>query len=237
NGRRGYRRSLCGRSLTEVGGTAGNRFGPGKRLGVIFAGSYDWNGRGIDDIEPSLDVFNGQPVVPAIDLREYRYYRTRWGFGGGLDYKLGELSSLYLRGLYSHFDNFGDRWVYSPEINTFIAPNRGDIDGDISFNTQIRRPTETIGSLAAGGKHVFTKSWLAYDLSVSRSSSVNGDPRADFAGIDNNSPLNNVQFNVDTTNPYRPKFLVQNGVNIYDPTLYFLQSLTQVSRARSAQLN
>ena len=237
NGIGGYTPILGGRALSEVDGTIGNRFGANKRLGVIFGGSYDWNGRGIDDIEPSADVFNGQPVVPAIDLREYRYSRRRWGFAGGLDYKLGDISGLYLRGLYSHFDNFGDRWVYSPEINTFIAPNQGDTDGDVSFNTQIRRPTETIGSLSAGGKHVFARSWLAYDLSVSRSSEVNGDPRANFGPIDDTSPLNHVQFNVDTSNPSRPKFIVRNGVNIYDPSLYFLKSLTQVSEARTAQLN
>lgn len=237
NGIGGYTPIVGGRTLTEIDGTVGNRFGANKRLGVIFGGSYDWNGRGIDDIEPAVDVFNNQPVVPAIDLREYRYYRTRWGFAGGLDYKLGEFSGVYLRGLYSHFQNFGDRWVYSPEINTFVAPNQGDTDGDISFNTQIRRPTEQIGSVSAGGRHVFNKSWVSYELSASRSSQTNGDPRANFAGLDDTSPLNDVQFNVDTSNPFRPKFVVGNGVNISDPSLYFLTSLTQVSRARSAQLN
>jgi len=40
------------RSVYEFGGTAGDRFGAQKRFGVMVSGSYDYNGRGIDDIEP-----------------------------------------------------------------------------------------------------------------------------------------------------------------------------------------
>src|SRR5215471_2156400 len=113
----GYTPIIGGRSLTELDGTVGKRFGANKKLGVIFGGSYDWNGRGIDDVENSLDVVDGVPVVPDQDLREYRYYRTRYGFTGSVDYKLGALSGIYIRGIYSHFDNFGDRWVYTPSID------------------------------------------------------------------------------------------------------------------------
>jgi hypothetical protein len=52
----GYTPIIHGRGLTENTGTIGKRFGKGKRLGVLIGGSYDWNGRGIDDIEPVPDV-------------------------------------------------------------------------------------------------------------------------------------------------------------------------------------
>ncbi len=45
-----------GRGLTEISATAGRRFGAEKRFGVLFGGTYDWNGRGIDDVEPVADV-------------------------------------------------------------------------------------------------------------------------------------------------------------------------------------
>src|SRR5580765_2076778 len=61
NGVGGYTPIIGGRSLTEIDGTIGKRFGASKKLGVLFGSSYDWNGRGIDDIEPSLDVVNGMP--------------------------------------------------------------------------------------------------------------------------------------------------------------------------------
>jgi len=40
-----------------------------------------------------------------MDIREYEYYRARWGFDGSMDYKFNDHSSIYVRGLYSHFNN------------------------------------------------------------------------------------------------------------------------------------
>jgi hypothetical protein len=58
---------------------------------------------------------------------------------GYLIYILVDASGIYARFLYSHFNNFGDRWVYSPAINSFITPTEGGPDGQMSFNSQIRR--------------------------------------------------------------------------------------------------
>src|SRR5450755_3754731 len=52
----GYTPIAGGRGLDQFGATAGKRFGREKRLGVMIGGSYDWNGRGIDDIEPAPGV-------------------------------------------------------------------------------------------------------------------------------------------------------------------------------------
>src|SRR5438046_2285743 len=87
----GYTPILGGRGLTENTGTVGQRFGASKRIGVLIGGSYDWNGRGIDDIEPVPDLASvgGQQVriFDSMDIREYRYYRSRWGLAGSADYK------------------------------------------------------------------------------------------------------------------------------------------------------
>ena len=119
----GYTPIVGGRGLTEATGTIGQRFGAQKRLGLLIGGSYDWNGRGIDDVEPVSDVAtfaNGTTALwkDSQDIREYRYYRSRWGLAGSADYKLGEASNIYIRGFYSNFKNYGDRWVYSLTDNT-----------------------------------------------------------------------------------------------------------------------
>jgi TonB-dependent receptor len=251
----GYTPIENGRSVTNFGGTIGRRFGKDKRLGVLFGGAYDWNGRGIDDVEPGLNVIQcdpgncGNPSANApyfgtykgYDIREYRYYRARFGFEGSADYKLNDNSMLYIRGLYSHFDNFGDRWVYSPAINSYTtSPFQGGTDGSISMNASIRRPVEQIGSLVAGGHHVWATHTLSWELSVSRSAAADHGYSGDsFAPIDPSSPLNNVQFGVDVSNPYRPKFQVQNGVNIFDSTQYFWNGAQgfDVSTGRSAHVN
>ena len=48
-----------------------------------------------------------------MDLRDYIYYRTRWGVTGSADYKLREGSDISLRGLFSTFRNWGNKWVYT----------------------------------------------------------------------------------------------------------------------------
>src|SRR5262249_45051323 len=79
--------------------------------------------------------------------------------------------------------------------------------------------------LATGGQHIFGSSWLTWEASAGRSATEDkGYSQANFAPADD-SPLNNVQFGVNLSNPYRPKFPVQNGVNIYDPKQYLLQRI------------
>ena len=71
----GYTNIVGGRGLEQFTGTVGSRFGENKRFGALIGGSYDWNGRGINDVEPSQgtnDFGNGPvPVTTSADIREY----------------------------------------------------------------------------------------------------------------------------------------------------------------------
>jgi TonB-dependent receptor len=249
NGYVGYNPIQGGRNSYELDSTVGKRFGASKRLGVLIGGSYDWNGRGIDDIESSPGVIqcdagpNGcvAPVNPqdfttygGQDLRLYSYYRSRYGITGSIDYKLKDpVSGLYARFIYSHFNNFGDRWVYSPSINSYLTPSLSADDGEVSSNSQIRRPVEVIGSLDMGGKHVFTRWLLAYEFAIARSASEDhGYSSANFSNINSD-----YQYNIDTTNPLIPKLIPVGGYSkIYDPTTYQLSD-GDVSNTYSPQLN
>ena len=119
----GYTPIANGRGLSETSATAGRRFGAEKRLGILFGGTYDWNGRGIDDVEPVADVAthpdgSSQRYFESIDIRQYQYYRSRWGLTGSGDYQLSNNSNIHVRGLFSDFKNYGSRWVYSLTDNT-----------------------------------------------------------------------------------------------------------------------
>src|ERR1700676_3826643 len=66
------------RSVYEFGGTAGDRFGVQRRLGVMVSGSYDYNGRGIDDMEPvptaaTLPSGAFTPDISSAAFRQYLY--------------------------------------------------------------------------------------------------------------------------------------------------------------------
>ncbi len=214
----GYIPIISGRPVYQFDGTVGKRFLEGKKLGLLGGGSYDWNGRGINDLEP------GPALAGTYDLRDYRYYRGRWGFAGTVDYRLSDTSNLYLKGLYAHFNNFGSDWIYSPAINTFSSLTQGGPDGTVSFQALNRRPVQDIGGLQFGGRHVIHQALLAYDIdtSVARTRDA-GYATAHFGPSAATNPLNNIQYGLDLANPLEPKLHVQNGVNIFDPTHTFYQ--------------
>ena len=173
----GYTPISGGRKQYQFAGTAGQRFGPDKKLGLLFGGSYDYNARGIDDLEPAYPT--PPPLVPNTeDLRNYHYDRTRYGFDGEVDYKIGEMSSAYLRGLFSKFKDFGEDWIYSPGINNFVSdpsacsPGGGPVTtfngptgcGSVSFTDVYRKPGQQLFSVQAGARHAVRSTLIAYEL-------------------------------------------------------------------------
>jgi TonB-dependent receptor len=212
-----------GAYLYQFDGTASARFGEDKKLGLVIGGSYDWNGRGINDVEPSPTTADfpgapGTPVLPTLDIREYKYYRSRLGFAGGLDYRLGGASGLYVRGLYTDFKNYGDRWVATPAVGNFVTPTVADNTGSFARAVSNRRPEEKIYSISVGGKHDLRTVLIDYNLSYSHAGQhVVNALEADYATIQSN-----IAYNVNTSDPFFPQLTATNGVNVNDPTLYAL---------------
>ena len=240
SGMGGYTPIDAGRDLTELTGTVGRRFGAGKRLGLLIGGSYDWNGRGIDDVEPVPDVAtfpNGSTArtFESMDVRQYVYYRSRWGLAGSADYKVGQASDIYIRGLYSDFKNYGDRTDYTLNDNTPNIQLLGSSGGPPSFNTQDRRPDIAIGSIAIGGTHVLSSTWYNWEAAVSRSSDTNRAPgQANFASTLGSSSC---QFSpATTTSLYLPQWTPSCYTEAYNLGNYTLDHI-QTDYGLSAQLD
>ncbi|HEV2172425.1 MAG TPA: carboxypeptidase regulatory-like domain-containing protein, partial [Nitrospira sp.] len=183
----GYTPIIHGRGETEEGGTIGYRFGPDKKFGAIVGGSYDWNGRGIDDIEPIPDVAtladgSVQNWKTGMDIRQYQYFRSRWGLSGSTDYKISEASDIYLRAFYSEFHNYGDRFLYSlidnsPNVvgldnpgNEGCAPNASNTacvtSAPPTADAEMRNPDIGVSNLILGGVHNLSTTWFAWDVAV-----------------------------------------------------------------------
>jgi TonB-dependent receptor len=230
----GYTPIIGGRGVDQFGGTVGQRFGPNKKLGILFGGTYDWNGRGINDIEPSPTKSSITPHYDSMDQRDYMYYRTRWGLAGSADYKLNEGSGIYLRGLYSTFRNWGQKWVYTPTdgTNPDIGPPQASQDW--------RRPDFAIGSLVLGAKHLFHNSWLTWDASVARSRSLNGDGGANYAWTGDPNITANC-FNIPAKDAFRPQFsagcFTPGAGDATDIRNYSLTGFQLPPTGLSAQLN
>src|SRR5467141_3397470 len=186
----GYTPVGLGGRLNEVDGTIGRRFGHEKRLGLLFGGSYDYNQRGTDDIEPAPGTNdfgtpgnpNIQPVFFGMDVREYKFYRHRYGFVGSGDYKLGQGSLAYLRGLFSNFLDYGDDWILTPSVNSFISSALTGTDSQTDYSYVVRRPQQRIFNVIAGANHSSGKTLITYEGALGQGRSIAGFHSAHFSG-------------------------------------------------------
>ncbi len=223
----GYTPIIGGRSVDQMGGTVGKRFGANKKLGLLFGGTYDFNGRGINDIEPSPTMSSATPHYDSIDLRDYIYYRTRWGVTASADYKLQNGSNISLRGLFSTFRNWGNKWVYTL--------NDGDVPG---YSQDWRRPNMAVGSLALQGKHNFNASTINWSISAGRSRSLSGSGSVKYSWVGDpdincaNTP------GVSVNRPGWSSGCFGTGAdNSEDPNNYKLKSFAPPTFGQSAQVN
>src|SRR5258708_27876063 len=220
----GYTPVGLGGRLNEVDGTIGRRFGREKRLGLLIGGSYDYNQRGTDDIEPAPTTNdfgttgnpNIQPVFSGMDVREYTFYRQRYGFVGSADYKIGQGSLAYLRGLFSNFLDYGDDWIYTPSVNSFISPTLTGTDSQVDYSHVVRRPQQRIFNVIAGANHSLGKTLIVYEGALGQGRSKGGFYTSHLSGPSNG------QFAIDPSHPFEPKFDQVAGVgpDVFDPANY-----------------
>jgi TonB-dependent receptor len=226
----GYTPISTGRAVDQTGFTVGQRFGSGKQLGILIGATYDWNGRGINDIEPVPSVGSITPHWDGMDQRDYIYYRTRYGTAGSADYKLREGSDIYLRGLYTDFKDYGHKWVQT--LNDGALPRASQ---------DWRRPDFAIGNLVLGGHHLFNTSWFNWDLSVSRARTLSSDGGASYRwNGDPNIAANCVNIPNSQT-PFRPLFsagcFTPGAGDATDMRNYVLTSFALPGSGLTAQLN
>ena len=216
----GYTPIINGRQLSQFDGTVAKRLGHSKRLGVALTGSYDYNPRGFNNIEPSPDTApfgpGGAPVAvfTGIHLREYQYRRHRYGFAGSADYRLDNGSSAYIRGLFADFRDFGDTWNTEINVGDLQSQTSSDPNGYVQLRHLNRTPQQKIFSIAAGEKLNLSHYLVDYQIAASRSRQDGQFPSTYFR------IPKTVQFGIDTSNPLAPKFPVLNGIDINDPTAY-----------------
>jgi TonB-dependent receptor len=238
----GYTPIQGGRTLGEFDGTAGQRFGAGKKLGVLFGGTFDRNNRGINDLEPAP----GNALIPGTstqvavftteDQRSYAYYRTRYGFDSGIDYNLSPGSSVYIKGLYSDFHDFGDVWVYTPTAGSLVSVNGStdtfDSTGSDQYRHYVRRPDQQVYSILTGARHDFGANLITYEFAGSRSHNLGGQ---DFQTTNFNGNQA-VTFQLNQSDPLRPRFVAQDASNLFDPTQYTI-SKTSFNAYSATTLN
>jgi TonB-dependent receptor len=225
------------RYIGKLDSTAGMRFGAAQRWGLIGGVEADYNGRGIDDLEPSPDINPNGSTAPYYDNlteRVYRYNRQRWGTTSTLDYKVSEHSSIALHFMLSNFQDWGEKWYYE------IGPKS-------KFYEAWRKPDLAIGTLNLDGNHVFKNSWFHWGSAVSRSRDINagGDPRAEWNPVSSLESYNKANCNYigTPTSIYRPmwspgcQFPNPNPAdNNFNPANYLLDTY-RTTTGQAVELN
>jgi TonB-dependent receptor len=231
-----------GRPNYQATATIGKRFGSSKKFGALGGLSYDWEGRGIDDVEPVPDQLilpdgSTQRYFDSMDFREYTYYRSRWGVAGSTDYQLGQGSNIYLRGMFADFHNFGDRWVYSFNDNSGLNLLNGS-GGAPSFNNSIRRPRYIISNLVLGGKHDLASTWFSWDVSGSFASENDDGYGGGSFGVPTRSTYTSpcTYDPVATGNSLRPRWSAACYTEAFNTSLFYLNDVN-ISRGKTAQVN
>ncbi len=231
-------------------GTFGHRWGANKRFGFLLGGSWDRTNRGIDDLEPSQTIGtlpNGQNIayINGEDMRSYQYYRTRYGFDIGVDEKITPNISVYLKGLYADFHDYGEAEVYTPNSGSPIAQSGGvttfDNTGNWQYRHYIRRPDQQVFSFSTGVRQAVRSNIINYDFAVSRGHNIGGQqfPTTNFNGGTNSHGLNNlgaVTFAQDNNDPLRPRLKALDGTNGFDPGSYAVSS-SSAYQYHATQLN
>lgn len=243
-------------------GVFGKRFGSSKKLGFLLNGTFDKTNRGIDDQEPGqatgTDPATGRNVafVNTYDARSYSYYRTRYGFSTGVDYNIKPGTSVYARGLFADFHDYGETWVYTPNAGTNIKSvspdgtqitfdnatdcaainlangNTNCAPGSYQYRHYIRRPDQQVYSFLTGARHDLTSTLITYEFAGSRSHNIGGQ---DFETTNFNGNQS-VDLALSLKDPLRPKFTALDGSNIYDPTQYQIAK-TSFTHYIATQLN
>ena len=206
NGTAGYSPLPNGFWRGGFDGTFGHRWGANKKFGLLVGGTWDRTNRGINDLEPSQGTGTAPDgsniaVVTSEDQRSYNYYRTRYGFDLDVDEKITPTMSVYLKGLYSDFHDFGETTVYTPSGSNMIASASGGTvkiftpaecatynlangtadnptpctDGNWAYREYIRRPAQQVFSFLSGATHDLPKDEITYDVAVSRGHNIGGN--------------------------------------------------------------
>jgi TonB-dependent receptor len=236
--------------------STGRSFDGGDGLGGWFAGqdafsavvsaTYHHDERGIDDVEESYSDNQGggvpDKVLSNLQLRRYEYHRHRYGVAANFDAKANEVTSLYIRLLWSGYietahkhylvltgldSGNGSASCGTPSGQScFQDPNdpNGYIASAATLNQSTTDSEERIGNDVAivGGSSAFSNFKLDYHGSYALGSDrVSSDSYGSSWSDPNTTPIaydNN-------TDPRFPTFHTLDGTNPANAANYTLNSI------------
>lgn len=154
-GEAGYN-TLVNETSPKFSGAVSNIFSVGEgvnNLAVALALSFQQRKFGSENVETggAWDFSDVTPRLGQFEKRDYQIQRDRLGFGLNFDYKPDELSSYYLRTVYSRFKDNEQRNLSGVEFEDAQAAGQlGDAEGYRELKDRIE--TQEIKSFTLGGE-------------------------------------------------------------------------------------
>ncbi len=225
--------ALTGMPIWNGNIVLGQRFAEDK-LGVIISGSVQDHRLGSDNAEGvwTQNDSTGHIYVEEWDVRKYDIRRLRRSLSAALDYMLGEHTTLFVRGMYNHRDDWENRYRLR-----FILkePNAQGI----SNSTEIRRQTkggvdndrvrltrledQRTQSFSIAGQHL-VGGFVKTDWRVSYAKASEERPNERYLQYRRRiSGSPGLQVRVDLSNPRTPYFTPVHPTQVENPTFTFHQ--------------
>lgn len=202
-----------------------------------------------DNIEADgWDEDDGRVFPDELNYRDYDVERERISANLNFDFRLGDTTQLYLRGVYSQFDDHEYRRETSFQFDE--APRSGtsdnlvwnDADGEISVQRSLkdRFERQRIRSVVFGGE-TNTDGWRAKYLVSWAESTERENGSIDPANFEKGFDDDGLVFGVDFGNRRKPLYSVSGAAgavaDFSDPSEYELDdiSLTALSDSRDRE--
>ncbi len=205
-------------------------------FGVSGGASYYKRKFETDNIEADgWDDDDGLIYAEEVNYRDYDVERERISANLNFDLRLSDTTELYLRGLYSQFDDQEYRREVSLKFGE--APSSGsgtsvefdDADGEIEVQRSIkdRFETQRIRSIVLGGE-TDTGDWKASYSASWAKSTENEDGSVDPANFEAGFEESGLAVGVDYSDPRKPLYSVSgsNAAAFFDPLEYGLDDIT-----------
>ena len=195
-----------------------------------------------DNIEADgWDDVDGTPFAEEVEYRDYDVERDRLSATLGADFRVGDTTELFVKGVFSQFDDheyrrrlsfdFGDSIDISATGNVVTYADTYDEEEDegrvrVERDVKDRFERQRIWNVVFGGKTELDSGWFAeYSASYAKASEKE-DGSVDPAQFRRDFENENVAIAIDYSDPRVPLFdVVGNGFTFRDASSYELNDI------------
>ncbi len=179
---------INGENPYEFDGSLGGVFGANKQFGAVFAINHSDRKIGSQNVQNPGDWIevDDQWVPEGLEVRQYNTHRRRTGAVANFDWKASDEASLFLRFLYSKYQDQETRDAFAVEFDEDgIAPSSATAgtfeEAEAIRAIRMREETTSTFTASTGGEFKFGESTLKAEATYSRANKR--DPRRDEWGF------------------------------------------------------